>query len=119
MPRRERAGDPQAMDMDASTPRRNNDRRAHGSRHGPVDVPGRIDAGLGRFLYYVNAGSDTWELLFGLGGNRFTFATEHEALDAARAAARLHWETLHEPSGVYLVSPSAGRQLLDIFGTRR
>ena len=107
------------QDMTISTSRRSNDRNsAHASRARAADVPGRIDAGLGRFLYYVSPGSDGWELLFGFDGTRFTFPSEEEALAAARMAARMHWETMREPSGVYLVSPSAGRQLLEIYGTR-
>ena len=102
--------------MDSTTPRRLLDRR-HTGRHATV-VPGRIDAGLGRFLYYVRPGEDNWELQFGFDGTCFSFADQDEALAAARMAAKLHWETQREPSGVYLVSPSAGRLLLDIFGTR-
>lgn len=105
--------------MDAANSRRSHDRRhAHATRQRAGDVPGRIDAGLGRFLYYVNPGPEGWDLVFGFDGTRFTFAEQDDALAAARVAAKLHWETLREPSGVYLVSPSAGRQLLEIFGTR-
>jgi hypothetical protein len=101
------------------SPRRSNDRQSlHDGRARPTDVPGRIDAGLGRFLYYVSPSADGWDLVFGFDGTRFTFPTEDDALAGARLAARTHWETLREPSGVYLVSPSAGRQLLEIFGTR-
>jgi hypothetical protein len=80
-----------------------------------------IDASLGRFLYYVRpaAQSSAWEMQFGFDGNRFTYSCEKDAVDAAREAARLHWECQHEPSGVYVVSPRLGRRLLDIFGTRR
>jgi hypothetical protein len=78
-----------------------------------------MDLGLGRFLYFVRpAQAKAWELQFGQDGNRFTYPTEQDALQAAREAARLHWETSREPSGVYLVSPRLGRQLLDIFGSR-
>jgi hypothetical protein len=79
-----------------------------------------IDAGLGRFLYYVQpaAASSAWEVRFGFDGSRFTYPSERDAVAAAREAARLHWECAHEPSGVYVVSPSAGRRLLDIFGMR-
>ena len=105
--------------MTPSTPRRTNDRQSvHAVRTRSTDVPGRIDAGLGRFLYYVSPGADGWDLVFGFDGTRFTFPTEEDALAGARMAARAHWETLREPSGVYLVSPSAGRQLLEIYGTR-
>ena len=51
--------------MTSSTTRRSNDRpSAHANRARPADgVPGRIDAGLGRFLYYVSPCADGWELV--------------------------------------------------------
>jgi hypothetical protein len=96
--------------------------RSHGYDHaGSHDARAhaRADAGLGRFLYYVRpAAGGAWELQFGFDGTRFTYPTEAEALAAAREAARLHWESAREPSGVYLVSPIQGRHLVEIFGKR-
>jgi hypothetical protein len=132
-PRRARPGDGvvpasalpaiEVPDMDA-TPRRSpaflrsQALDAHDAHPAQAAAPARVDAGLGRFLYYVRPAVGGWELQFGFDGTRFTYASEHEALEAAREAARLHWETTHAPSGVYLVSPTQGRRLLDIFGMR-
>jgi hypothetical protein len=105
--------------MDAQSPRRPHSSERSGTLDGRA-TPAKHDAGLGRFLYYVrSAAGGVRELQFGFDGTRFTYPTEQEALDAARDAARLHWEATQEPSGVYLVSPSVGRRLLDIFGMRR
>jgi hypothetical protein len=57
--------------------------------------------------------------MFGLEGERFDFATEEQALEVARVAAKRHWEERNEPSAVYQVSPGWGRRIVDYFGAHR
>jgi hypothetical protein len=55
-----------------------------------------------RFFYVVRPIGEQWEVTFSEteGGSVFVYATRHEALQVARGAAKLHWETRQEFSGV-------------------
>jgi hypothetical protein len=69
-----------------------------------------------RLLYLVRAVDDQWEVFFGHTAERGLFATRAEALAAARAAARLHWSTQGQPSGVNVEVEGAFR-LSALYGT--
>ena len=56
--------------------------------------------GVPRFYYLVRPLDDQWEVAFGGTGERFAYGTRSEAIQVAKGAARLHWETRNELSGV-------------------
>jgi hypothetical protein len=53
-----------------------------------------------RFFYRVRPIGTRWEVLIGSPDSAFVYDTLEEATQVARGAARLHWETRQEPSGV-------------------
>ena len=53
-----------------------------------------------RFFYRVRPSGTRWEVLIGCPGSAFVYDSLEEATQVARGAARLHWETRHEASGV-------------------
>ena len=61
-----------------------------------------------RFFYLVRHSAGKWEVSFGEDGTRFLYDSLSEAMQIARGAARLHWETRHEPSGVVFESRGPG-----------
>jgi hypothetical protein len=58
-----------------------------------------------RFFYVVRPALDQWEVGFGENGSCFLYAGREEAEQVASGAAKLHWETRHEPAGVRLELP--------------
>jgi hypothetical protein len=58
-----------------------------------------------RFLYVVRPVFGQWEVSFGENGSRFLYQGRDEAVQVAKGAAKLHWETHHRPSGVRLELP--------------
>ena len=71
-----------------------------------------------RFFYVVRPVLGQWEVSFGEHGSRFLYHGRDEAVQVAKGAAKLHWETHHRPSGVRLETPE-GAQELASFGTPR
>ena len=68
-----------------------------------------------RFFYLVKPVLGKWEVTFGQGGTRFVYESRFEALEVARGAAKMHWTTRNEPSGV-LVEEDGDRKELHVFG---
>jgi hypothetical protein len=73
------------------------------------------DLSQGRFLYIVRPFEAQWELEFGERGSQFLYASQDEALEAERHAARLHWLELSHPSGVAVCETDV-RRTIDYFG---
>ena len=65
-----------------------------------------------RFFYLVRPVGAKWEVSFGEGGSRFLYGSQEEAVQVARGAAKLHWESRGDPSGVRLDLP--GRRPEDV-----
>ncbi|HUR89427.1 MAG TPA: hypothetical protein VMZ74_10105 [Ramlibacter sp.] len=64
-----------------------------------------------RFYYYVRRELSRWCITFGEGGSVFTYQQQEEALKVAAGAARSHWESRGEPSGVmWEVEPGRCRE---------
>ena len=58
-----------------------------------------------RFYYIVRPILGQWEVSFGEHGTRFLYGGRDEAVQVAKGAAKLHWETHHRPAGVRLDTP--------------
>ena len=71
-----------------------------------------------RFFYVVRPVLGQWEVSFGDHGSRFLYAGREEAVQVAKGAAKLHWETHHRPSGVRLEMPD-GPMEVATFGNAR
>jgi hypothetical protein len=71
---------------------------------------------VARYLYIVRPSLGQWEVGFGENGTCFLYAGRDEAVEVARGAARLHWETRNEPSGVRLDLPGEGPREIAAFG---
>ena len=69
-----------------------------------------------RFFYVVKPSLGQWEVGFGENGSRFLYAGREEAEQVACGAARLHWETRHEPAGVLLELPGERPREIATFG---
>ena len=69
-----------------------------------------------RFFYVVRPALGQWEVGFGEHGSRFVYAGREEAEQVACGAARLHWETRHEPSGVCLELPGERPREIATYG---
>jgi len=69
-----------------------------------------------RFFYVVRPALGQWEVGFGENGSRFLYAGREEAEQVACGAARLHWETRHEPSGVCLELPGERPREIATYG---
>jgi len=63
---------------------------------------GAVVRNASRFFYVVRPSLAKWELTFGEQGSRFLYDSREEALQVACGAARLHWETRQQASGVRL-----------------
>ena len=68
-----------------------------------------------RFFYLVKPAQGKWEVTFGRGGTRFVYESRFEALEVARGAAKMHWTSRNEPSGVR-VDEDGGLKELHAFG---
>jgi len=68
-----------------------------------------------RYLYIVRPSLGQWEVGFGENGSCFLYAGREEALEVARGAARLHWETRQEPCGVRLELPGEPAREIESF----
>lgn len=64
-----------------------------------------------RFFYVVKPVLGQWEVSFGEQGTRFLYRGRDEAVQVAKGAAKLHWETHHRPSGVRLELPDGAQEL--------
>lgn len=71
---------------------------------------------VGRFFYLVCPYGAKWEVSFGQGGSRFLYGSREEAIQVARGAARLHWESRGDPSGVRLELPGHGVEVVASYG---
>jgi hypothetical protein len=71
-----------------------------------------------RFFYVVRPSLGKWEVSFGENGSCFLYAGKDEAVQVATGAARMHWETRQEPSGVRLEVPGQSVTELAVFGDR-
>ena len=71
---------------------------------------------MSRYLYIVRPSCGQWEVGFGENGSCFLYAGREEACEVARGAARLHWETRNEPSGVRLDLPGERPREIASFG---
>jgi hypothetical protein len=69
-----------------------------------------------RLLFTVRAAGEQWEVTFGNTGETTLFELQPDALQAARAAARKHWSTNTQPSGVALEA-DGGSRLVALYGT--
>jgi hypothetical protein len=69
-----------------------------------------------RFFYVVRPALGQWEVGFGEHGSCFLYAGREEAEQVACGAARLHWETRHEPAGVRLELPGERPSEIAVFG---
>jgi hypothetical protein len=72
-----------------------------------------------RFFYVVRPSFGQWEVTFGEHGSRFLYSGKDEAIQVATGAARLHWESRHEPSGVRLEQPGHAPSDIASFGQKR
>ena len=64
-----------------------------------------------RIYYIVRPSADRWEVRSGLDGAPSTFVSAQEALQAAKGAARKHWQSRGEPSGVlFELADSSARE---------
>jgi hypothetical protein len=72
-----------------------------------------------RFFYVVRPSVGQWEVTFGENGSRFLYGHKEEALQVATGAARMHWESRQEPSGVRLEIPGQAATEVVAFGQRR
>jgi hypothetical protein len=70
-----------------------------------------------RYVYIVRPALGQWEVGFGENGSRFLYAGREEAVEVARGAAKLHWETRREPSAVRLEIPGEAPSDIVCFGT--
>jgi hypothetical protein len=69
-----------------------------------------------RFFYVVRPALGQWEVGFGEHGSRFLYAGREEAEQVACGAARLHWETRHEPAGVLVELPGEDAAEIAAYG---
>ena len=81
-----------------------------------MTLDGHASPLMRRFDYLVRRVGGRWEVAFGPGGSQFVYESRHEAVQVARGAARLHWETRHEPSGVVLVDDDGDARLVADYG---
>ena len=74
-----------------------------------------------RFIYVVRPVLGQWEVSFGEQGSRFLYGGREEAVQVARGAAKLHWETHHRPSGVRVDTPDGSVEIASYgsMGSRR
>ena len=63
------------------------------------------------FFYRVRPAGDRWEVCLGIPQSSFVYDTLAEARQVARGAAKLHWETRGEPSGVLIELPERDPEL--------
>ena len=69
-----------------------------------------------RFYYIVRPSADQWEVRVGLQGAPITYVSAHEALQVARGAARQHWQSRGEPSGVLVEAADCSAREEALFG---
>jgi hypothetical protein len=74
--------------------------------------------GAMRFFYVVRPSVGKWEVSFGEHGSCFLYAGKDEAVQVATGAARMHWESRQEPSGVRLEVPGQEITEVAVFGDR-
>ena len=69
-----------------------------------------------RFYYVVRPSLAKWELTFGEQGSRFLYDSREEAVQVACGAARLHWETRAQASGVRLEVDAHDPEVVATYG---
>ena len=69
-----------------------------------------------RLYYIVRPRADQWEVRGGLDGAPSTFVSANEALRMAKGAARKHWQSCGEPSGVLVEQADSSAREEALFG---
>ena len=68
-----------------------------------------------RFLFVVRSMCGAWEVTFGAHGACFRFETRAGAIAMAERAAKMHWQTALEPSGVQVIEEDM-HEVVAVFG---
>ena len=85
----------------------------------PVSTSPASSAGVpgdGCFFYNVRQLESVWEVTFGVTGSRFVYRSREQAEEVAQGAARQHWESRGEESGVLVEDGQGDIQVLARYG---